>query len=127
MKWKAAMLVIGILLGALVARAIGQRGGDNRPWLQPANPTQLEWLALEKQATEGNTVFVDGMTINFYTGPESIHTGVIYCDIDYARDVSAARVQLVEEAIEGRFEKERKIYPWARVKIIKKPAPFDSN
>lgn len=55
---------------------------------------------MEKQATEGNTVFVDGMTVNFYVGPESMQTGVIICDIDYARDVSAARVQLAEESIQ---------------------------
>lgn len=127
MKWKATILVIGVLLGALITRAVGQRASNSHPWLQPANPTQLEWLVLEKQATEGSTVFVDGMSVNFYVGPESMQTGVIYCDIDYARDVSAARVQLVEESIQRRFEKERKMYPWAHVKIIKNPAPVDSH
>jgi hypothetical protein len=85
----------------------------------------LEWLALEKQATEGVNAFgEDGVTINFYTGPESNRTGVVLCDLAFSHDVSAARLQLIEDGIQKRFAMDRNTLPWAQVKIIRKSAPF---
>jgi hypothetical protein len=121
---KVALLFIGVLAGILVTSAVGQRRDNSQPWLEPAHPTQLEWLALEKQATEGQNDFGDnGMTINFYVAPESNQTGVIFCDIAYTPQVTAAVLQLTEDSIRHRFDAERAQYPWAHVKIITKAAP----
>jgi hypothetical protein len=121
---KAAMLCIGILVGVALTGAIEQRSGDRYPWLQPAQPTQVEWLALEKQATDGQNNFgEDGMTINFYVAPESLRTGVILCDISYTPQVSAAFLQLKEDSIRRGFEKVHTQYPWAQVKITAKRSP----
>jgi hypothetical protein len=63
---------------------------DSQPWLDPMNPSKLEWLALQKQADEGDTEFGEnGLTVNFYLGDKSYETGVIYCDIDYLPGTSA--------------------------------------
>lgn len=121
---KVATLFIGILIGAAVASAIGQRSDMSYPWLQPARPTQVEWLAIEKQATEGQNSFgEDGMTINFYVGPESLRTGVILCDISYTPQVKAQMLQMREDSIRNGFEKERATYPWAQVKITATASP----
>lgn len=121
---KAATLLIGALVGAAVVSAIGQRSDIRYPWLQPAQPTQVEWLAIEKQATEGQNNFgEDGMTINFYVGPESFRTGIILCDISYTPQVTAQTLQLRENSIRHGFEKERATYPWAQVKITAKASP----
>jgi len=95
---------------------------DKRTWLEPMNPSKLEWLALQRQADEGDTVFGEnGLTVNFYLGDKSFETGVIYCDIDYLPSTSAEIVQKLEESIQRRFQKlaRSKLYPWAKVKIIK--------
>jgi hypothetical protein len=95
---------------------------DSQPWLNPMNPSKLEWLVLQKQADEGDTEFGEnGLTVNFYLGDKSYETGVIYCDIDYLPDTSAELVQKLEESIQRRFQKlaRSKLYPWAKVKIIK--------
>lgn len=121
---KAVMLCIGVLLGVAVTSAVGQHSGNHYPWLQPAQPTQVEWLAIEKQATEGQNNFgEDGMTINFYVGPESFRTGVILCEISYTPQVKAAMLQLKEDSIRHGFDKERTTYPWAMVEITTKAAP----
>jgi len=93
---------------------------DMHPWLEPMNPSKLEWLALQKQADEGDTEFGEnGLTVNFYLGPKSMETGVVYCDIDYLPSTRAELVQKVEEGIRRRFQKQTRIYPWAKVEIIK--------
>lgn len=95
---------------------------DNQPWLDPMNPSKLEWLALQRQADEGDTEFGENrLTVNFYLGDKSFETGVIYCDIDYLPGTSAELVQKVEEGIRRRFQKlaKSKLYPWAKVEIIK--------
>lgn len=95
---------------------------DSQPWLDPMNPSKLEWLALQKQADEGDTEFGEnGLTVNFYLGDKSYESGVIYCDIDYLPGTSAEIVQKLEESIKRRFQKQArsKLYPWAKVKIIK--------
>jgi len=125
MNWKVAILGFGIFLGAVAMNAIGQRGVSGRPWLEPATPTQLEWLVVERQADEGiNDWAKSGMTINYSLAADSAKTGVIECNIVYARDVPAAVLQLTEDGIEQRFSALRKIYPWARVKIKATVAPF---
>ena len=96
---------------------------NKQPWLDPMNPSKLEWLALQKQADEGDTEFGEnGLTVNFYLGEKSYESGVMYCDIDYLPGTSAELVQNVEEGIRRRFQKlaKSKLYPWAKVEIIKK-------
>lgn len=64
-----SLLGAGVLGGVLV-HAFGQTTAPRQPaWLEPKNPTRLEWLALEKQANEGNNEFGEnGVTVNFYLG-----------------------------------------------------------
>lgn len=96
---------------------------DKQPWLAPMNPSVLEWLALQKQADEGDTEFGEnGLTVNFYLGPKSYETGSIYCDIDYLPGTRAEVVQMTEEGIRGRFQKLSTIYPWVKVVVLKKAA-----
>lgn len=115
----SAGVVVGITINAL-----GQTGKvKNAPWLEPKNPTRLEWLALQKQATEGRNDFADsGLMVNFYLRPESVRTGEIYCDLAYLPTTSTAVVQAVEGGILGRFERDRQVDPWARVRITKSVA-----
>lgn len=115
----AAVLVV------LVAYAPGQRGEPRQaPWLEPKNPTRLEWLVLQWQANEGDTEFGEnGVTVNFYLDRDSDRTGEIRCDLDYLPSTEARVVQIIEDGILRRFERQRQIDPWARVKIIKKVAP----
>ena len=121
---KAALLFIGVLVGAAVTSAIGQRSDVRYPWLQPAQPTQVEWLAIQEQGAYGRNNFgEDGMTISFYVGPESFQTGVILCDISFTPQVKARVLELTEDSIRQSFEKERSTYPWAKVKITMKAAP----
>ena len=125
MKWKATILIIGVLLGALITSAVGQRERDSRPWLQPAKPSQLEWLLLEQQAVNGINDFAkSGMLISFAMTPNSFQTGELECTIEYERDVSAAELQLTEDGIKRQFEIERRDQPWAHLKITKKAASF---
>jgi hypothetical protein len=116
-----SLMGAGVLIG-IVVHAFGQSGAPKRaPWLEPFAPTRIEWLALQKQATEGQTNFGDnGVTINFYLGPESMRTGEILCDLAYLPGTRAELVQMIEDGIQGRFETARQRYPWARVRIIKK-------
>lgn len=97
---------------------------ENHAWLEPMNPSKLEWLALQKQADEGDTEFGEnGLTVNFYLGEKSYESGVIYCDIDYLPGTSAEIVQRVEEGIRARFQrlaKSKSPFPWAKVEITKK-------
>jgi hypothetical protein len=92
MKGNAAMLCIGLLVGVVITNTVVRsQEGKHYPWLEPENPSKLDWLALEKQATEGvNTFGEDGVTINFYTGPESNRTGVVLCDLAFTHDVPLA-------------------------------------
>jgi hypothetical protein len=79
MKWKAALLSLGIALGALVTLAADEKDQNSRPWLTQENPSRLEWLALYKQATEGVTSYgTAGVTINFYVTPDSYKSGLIF-------------------------------------------------
>jgi len=113
----AAVLLIGVLV-----YAFGQTAASRQPsWLEPKNPTRLEWLALEKQATEGVNEFgLSGVTVNFYLGPDSYRTGEILCDLQYLPGTEAELVEITENGILRRFEAQRRIDPWARVKITKK-------
>ena len=125
MTTKIGASLTGIaLLIALVTHTLGQTGAPRQPsWLEPRNPNRLEWLALEKQANEGDVEFgEDGVTVNFYLGPDSYRTGEILCDLAYLSGTQARMVQTIEEGIQGRFEAQRRVDPWARVKIIKKVA-----
>jgi hypothetical protein len=70
---------------------------------------------------EGHKDFAEnGTTVNFYLGPDSLRTGEIYCDLAYLPTTEARLVQMIEDGILERFEVDRRVYPWARVKIIKK-------
>jgi hypothetical protein len=113
-----------VLIGMAMMHALGQAGAPKRdPWLEPYTPTRLEWLALQKQAMEGHKDFAEnGVTVNFYTGPDSLRTGEILCDLEYLPTAQAQVVQMIEDGILKRFEMSRQVYPWARVKIIKKVA-----
>ena len=89
--------------------------------MEPRNPSRVEWLALETQATEGDPEFGDnGVTINFYLGAGSFETGEILCDLAYLPSTRASLVQIIEDGILNRFEMRRRVDPWARVKVIKK-------
>jgi hypothetical protein len=110
-----------VLIGIMI-HAFGQAGAPKwAPWLEPYAPSRLEWLALEKQASEGHNEFAEnGVTVNFYIGPDSVRTGEILCDLAYLPSTEARLVQAIEDGIMERFEVDRRLYPWARVKIIKK-------
>lgn len=120
-------LMAGTVLVGMVVHALGQTGAPKRaPWLDPYTPTRLEWLALEKQASEGHNEFSDnGATVNFYLSPDSLRTGEILCDLEYLPTTQAQVVQMIEDGILKRFEADRQVYPWARVKIIKKVAKLN--
>ena len=124
MKNPGFPLIGAAVLIGMVVHALGQTGAPKRaPWLEPYAPTRLEWLALEKQATEGHNDFSDsGTTVNFYLGPDSLRTGEIECDLEYLPSTQAQLVQVIEDGILKRFEADRQVYPWARVRIIKKVA-----
>jgi hypothetical protein len=64
----------------------------------------------------------NGVTVNFYLGPDSVRTGEIFCDLAYLPGTQAQLVQMIEDGILRRFEAQRRVDPWARVKIIKKVA-----
>jgi hypothetical protein len=101
--------------------ALGQTVASKRaPWLEPYTPTRLEWLVLETQATYGKPwLGENGISIDYYIGPDSLRTGEILCDIAYRPGTQAEAVQAVEDGILKRFEITRQAYPWARVKIVK--------
>ncbi|MBI5016841.1 MAG: hypothetical protein HZB55_15320 [Deltaproteobacteria bacterium] len=122
-KSRFILMAAAVLTGMFVY-AFGQTTASSpTPWLDPRNPTRLEWLALEKQATEGNNEFGEnGVTVNFYLGPDSYRTGEILCDLAYLPSTSAQLVQMIEDGIQKRFEMKRSVDPWARVKITKKVA-----
>jgi hypothetical protein len=113
-----------VLIGMAMVHALGQTAAPKRaPWLEPYTPTRLEWLALQKQAMEGHKDFGEnGVTVNFYLAPDSLRTGEILCDLEYLPTTEARLVQTIEDGILERFEVDRRVYPWARVKIIKKVA-----
>lgn len=70
---------------------------------------------------EGHTDLAEnGVTVNFYLGPDALRTGEIQCDLEYLPTTQAQVVQMIEDGILTRFEVSRQVYPWARVKIIKK-------
>ena len=122
---KFEFLLIGVVVLMVISvYFIGQTAeSSKRPWLEPKNPNRLEWLALEKQSSEGENEFGgNGMTVNFYLGHDSYRTGEILCDIAYLPSTTGEMVQIIEGGIQKRFEMERKINPWARVKIIKQVA-----
>lgn len=120
----------GLVLGAslMLALFVSTRAAllaqdRDRPWLRLKNPVELEWLALQKQADEGDTEFGEnGVTVNFYIAGDSYETGIIYCDIDYLPGTSAELVQMIEEGTQKRFAVLRKALPWAKVSIRKQPA-----
>jgi len=114
-------IAAAVLLGTVI-HALGQtRASRPAPWLEPYTPTRLEWLALQKQAMEGrNDLGEDGIGVHFYLSPDSLRTGEIWCDLEYRPSTQAQAVQLFEDEILTRFEATRQLYPWARVKIIKK-------
>src|SRR3989442_426525 len=123
----AGLLCLAVVyhLGTPNARANAE---SRRPWLEPHTPSELEWLTLSKQATEGDTEFgSNGMTVNFYLRPESMSAGTVYCDLAYLPEVSAEVVQLVEEGIRNRFRITRQTLPWAKVQILPKVARPPSN
>ena len=126
MKFSKPMVLsagcIAVLATAILSIAQSPQSAS-RPWLQPKNPTRLEWLALQKQANEGDTEFGEnGLTVNFYLGPDSATRGLVYCDLEYLPSASAELVQLVEDGIQKRFRMEQRLSPWATVKIVKKVA-----
>jgi hypothetical protein len=118
------LMGLATAIGALL-QPVGQAAVSNQtPWLEQRNPTHLEWLALEKQATEGDNEFGDnGITVNFYLSADSIRTGEVQCDLAYLSSTPAIRVQIIEDGILKRFETERRVNPWARVKIRKRAVP----
>ena len=123
MRTHSGYLVSGTIIRMILMQAFNPATAAGKaPWLEPKYPTRLEWLFLEQQAIEGDTEFGDdGMTVNFYFGPESFRTGEILCDLEYLPGTSAERVQLREDGILKRFGiMYRKENPWARLKIIKK-------
>lgn len=124
MRMKTFAVVVAVCFGiawlALVSRAQSSTN-SLQPWLQPKNPTELEWLALERQAAEGDLQFgEDGVTVNFYLGPDSWSEGIIYCDLDYLPGTDAELVQLLEDGIQKRFQMAQRRLPWAKVKINKR-------
>ena len=121
LRWLLIFIFANALIGIPAANA--QSNVVGYPWMAPANPTLLNWLALQKQANEGETEFGEnGLTVNFYLGPASYELGIIYCDIEYLPSTSAKIVQIVEDGSRRRFESPKPIYPWLRVEIKKKVA-----
>ncbi len=123
MNKKTPLLLIGTsMLAGILVHAFGQTAVPKQPtWLEPQNPNRLEWLALQKQAEEGDTEFGENnATVHFYLGPDSYQTGEILCDLAYLPNTRAEQVQKIEDGILKRFEIQRRINPWARVRIIKK-------
>ena len=122
MKRLGMFLTGAAVLIGMVIHSVGQTPAPKgAPWLVPYTPTRLEWLALETQANEGVTQFGDnGVTVNFYMGRNSVRTGEIYCDLVYLPKTEARIVQAIEEGIVARFDLNRRLYPWARLTIIKK-------
>lgn len=120
-KMGLPMMVAAVLVG-IVLHALAQTGTRRQPpWLEPRNPNRLEWLVLEKQANEGINDFGEmGVTVNFYIDRDSNRIGEILCDLTYLPSTSAETVQQIEDGILKRFEMQRRVDPWARVKIIKK-------
>ncbi len=106
---------------ALINGSISHAIADNqyKPWLQPANPSAIEWFALELQASEGDEEYGENyVTIAFYLGPKSFTDGIIYCDISYLPNARAELVQMIESGIRKRFNlSKNKLYPWANLEI----------
>lgn len=126
----AVVGILSLLLssGSSLAQGKPKFAKELPPWLLPKNPTELEWMALEWQANEGDTEFGENqMTVNFYLGEQSVGSGVIHCDIEYLPDASAELVQFVEEGIQERFKRIQKVTPWANVKIKKRALRFNQN
>jgi hypothetical protein len=120
------ILGAAVMLAMMGLHALGQTGAPKRPWMEPYTPNLIEWLALETQALEGDTEFGEnGMTIHFYVSPEAFRTGAIACDIMYVAGTPAEHVQRIEDGILERFKARRNVYPWARVKIVKKVASLN--
>ena len=115
------LIATALLIGVLV-HALGQTTATRQsPWLESYTPTLLEWFVLQKQADEGDQEFGEnGVTVHFYLAPDSLRTGEILCDLAYLPATKAHLVQQIEDGILERFEVDRRAYPWARVKIIKK-------
>ncbi len=94
-------LGIGAILatcGLLLFSAQAENQSAGREWLQPSNPTKLDWAILDLQAnfrSEANPE--KGLGTSFRTGPDSTEKGVIHCDIAYLRTTRSAMVQGEEQ------------------------------
>ena len=99
---------------------------QGKPWMKPHQPTELEWLALQFQANEGDWEYGEnGVTVNFYLDGKSRDDGIVHCDLSYLPTAEAQLVQLIEDGIQRRFEAWRKPLPWARVVIHKAVAEIN--
>lgn len=116
--------------GLLLFSAQAENQSAAREWLQPANPTKLDWAILDLQANFRSETFSEkGLAASFRTGPESMEKGVIHCDIAHLPTTSTARVQGEERRIGELFEQRRNLfYPWATLKFhSSKAKQFTSN
>ena len=74
-------LGIGTILapcGLLLFSAQAENQSAGREWLQPANPTKLDWAILDLQANFRSEANAEkGLGTSFRTGPDSTEKGVI--------------------------------------------------
>ena len=125
---RKALIVVGIgvilaTCGLLLFSAQAENQSGAREWLQPANPTKLDWAILDLQANfRSETFSAKGLAASFRTGPESMEKGVIHCDIAHLQTTGAGMLQREERRIGELFEQRRKLfYPWATLEFHRHP------